>query len=208
MQRVATAAALALLLALPHVAVAKDGPCGRPDGVALRDDFWRRQQPLHPLLGQVLKSGKPIEVDAAACNRSPLQQLIAEVWQAIGDGGIVLLGEVHDNPEHHAVRGDILRPRLARLLPSRDLRPAAVLEHIRTSQQSQLDGFYGKAKRSRRLWRAPDLLRELGWESSGWPQGKIFEPLFDAALRGKLPIYPGNGPRDVPGAWPAAMRQT
>jgi uncharacterized iron-regulated protein len=102
---------------------------------------------------------------------------------------------VHDNPEHHAVRGDILWPRLDRLVSTTNLRPAAVFEHIRTSQQTQLDSFYRNAARSRRLRRAPDLLKELGWKDSGWPDGEMFQPLFDAALWAKLPILPASTER-------------
>ena len=116
--------------------------CARPSAVALRDVHWQHQQPAHPLIGQVFKGEQPIVVASDTCTRSPLQQLIVEVWDIIRGGGIVLLGEVHDNPEHHAVRGDILWPRLDQVVPTHGLRPAAVFEHIRTSQQAGLDSFY------------------------------------------------------------------
>ena len=77
---------------------------------------------------------------------------------------------------------------LEKLAPTRGLRPGAVFEHIRTTQQAQLDRFYDKAARSRRLWRASDLLRELNWKDSGWPAAEIFYPLFDAALWARMPI--------------------
>jgi uncharacterized iron-regulated protein len=197
MRRLAVLAlAAAIGVMLFHPATAQATPCKRLDGTALRDELWRRQQPPHPLLGQVFKGDHPIAIAYDRCTRSPLQQLIVEVWGTIRGGGIVLLGEVHDNPEHHRVRGDILWPRLEPLLPTRDLTPGAVFEHIRTSQQLQLDQFYDRAARSRRLLRAPDLLRVLGWDSSGWPSGKMFEPLFDRALRAKLPILPGTPQRE------------
>lgn len=181
---------------LSTAAQAQTSPCARHDGTSLRDVHWKHKQPAHPLIGQVFKGDQPITVASDACARSPLQQLIVEVWDTIRDGGIVLLGEVHDNPEHHAVRGDILWPRLDRVVRTKGLRPAAVFEHIRTSQRPQLDSFYGNAARSRRLWRAPDLLRELDWKNTGWPAAETFYPLFDAALRAKQPIYPGNAVRE------------
>ncbi len=139
----------------------------------------------------MLEGDRPIEVAAgAACTPSPLEQLIVEVWQVIRGGGIVLLGEVHDNAEHHRVRGDILWPRLEPRFATRDLRPAAVFEHIDASQRERLDSFYAIADRRQR--QAADLLRVLGWERSGWPKERIFEPLFDAVLRAKLPILPGS----------------
>lgn len=194
----ASLAAVALSFAWQSPVAAQAGPppCARSDGTSLRDVHWQHRQPAHPLVGQVFKGDRPIVVASDTCTRTPLQQLIVELWDVVREGGIVLLGEVHDNPEHHAVRADILWPRLDALTPTRGLRPAAVFEHIRITQQPQVDDFYRKAARSRRLWRASDLLRELKWDASGWPDAEIFQPLFDAALRGKLPIHPGNGPRD------------
>jgi uncharacterized iron-regulated protein len=189
-------AAVAVTLWLPAAAYAQPPLCTRDDGTTLRDVLWQRGAQAHPLIGQVFNGEQPITVASDACTRTPLQQLIVEVWGAIRGGGIVLLGEVHDNPEQHAVRGDILRPRLDTMVPTKGLRPAAVFEHIRTSQQAGLDSFYRHAARNRRLRRAPDLLREIDWEKTGWPAAEIFYPLFDAALRAKQPIYPGNAVRE------------
>jgi uncharacterized iron-regulated protein len=189
-------AALGLSLLLPAGARAQVAECERPGGAALRDVHWRYVPPPHPLVGQVLKGDRAIPIAPDACTRTPLQQLIAELWQTLRGGGMVLLGEVHDNPEHHAVREDILWPRLDRIAPTAELRPAAVFEHIRTDQQAAVAGFYDKAARSRRLWRANDLLRELDWAGSGWPAAKMFYPLFDGALWAHLPIVPGNAPRE------------
>jgi uncharacterized iron-regulated protein len=175
-----------------HAAAAE---CARPDGAAFRDVHWRHEQPAHPLAGQVLKGEAPIPIAADACRRTPLQQLIADVWATIRAGGFVLLGEVHDNPEHHRVRGDILWPRLDSLARPDAGKTAAVFEHIRPDQRPALETFYRKAARSRRLWRAPDLLRLLDWSNTGWPDAAMFYPLFDAALWAKMPILPGNAVR-------------
>jgi uncharacterized iron-regulated protein len=169
--------------------------CRRPGGVAFRDVDWRHQQPPHPLTGSVLRGETPIPVASATCRRSPLQQLIADAWDTIRAGGFVLLGEVHDNPEHHRVRGDILWPRLKSLAGTPGGGAAAVYEHIRADQRPALATFYQQARRSRRLWQAPDLLRLLDWSSTGWPDAAQFYPLFDAALRAKMPILPGNATR-------------
>ena len=181
-----------LCLCLSTAAVAQSPSCARHDGTSLRDVHWQHGEQKHPLIGQVFKGEQPIAAASDACTRTPLQQLIVEVWDTIRGGGIVLLGEVHDNPEHHAVRGDILWPRLDQDGVDGGLRPAAVFEHIRTSQQAGLDAFYRNAARSRRLWRAPDLLRELEWKKTGWPAAEIFYPLFDAALRAEATHLSGQ----------------
>jgi uncharacterized iron-regulated protein len=196
MMRVLTVLAMAvgIYTAFLQLALAQNSvpPCKRLDGTSLRDVRWQHAQPNNPLLGQVFKGDRPIATDGT-CQRTPLQQLIVEVWETIRSGGIVLLGEVHDNPEHHAVRADLLWPRLP--AATMGLRPAAVFEHISTTQQGQIDTFYAMSARSRRLWRAPDLMRLLDWKESGWPRQEIFYPLFNAALRVRLPILPGNGDR-------------
>ena len=171
---------------------AQAAPCSRPGGPSFRDEVWRANEPAHPLTGQVLKGEAPIAIAPASCERSPLQQLIAEVWQTIREGGLVLLGEVHDNPQHHLVREDILWPRWDSGAPTDGLRPGAVFEHIRADQKPLVERFYEQAAASRRLSTASDLLKELGWKDSGWPPAEIFEPLYAGALWAKMPVLPGD----------------
>ena len=180
----------------PSGSGAQAAPCSRPGGASFRDEFWRVNEPAHVLMGQVLKGETPIAIAPGGCVRSPLQQLIAEIWQAIGEGGVVLLGEVHDNPQHHLVRKDILWPRWDGGAPIANLTPGAVFEHIRADQRDSVARFYAEAARSRRRWMANDLLKMLGWEDSGWPAGKIFYPLYDGALWAKMPILAGDPPRE------------
>lgn len=169
--------------------------CARSDGLEMRDVAWRRASDRHPLAGVVLMGDRPIAVAPDRCARGPLQQLIVEIWSSIRGGGVVLLGEVHDNPEHHAVRGDILRPRLEPMLDVGDLFPAAAFEHIGTNQQPQLDAFYGNV-RSGRASMASELLDALGWKDSGWPAAGIYLPLFDAALKAKMVVAPALPDRE------------
>ena len=110
---------------------------------------------------------------------------------------IVLFGEVHDNADHHAHRGGLLIginlwSRQHDGLPS----TALVFEHIRADQQPALDRFAEFKAKARRLANTGDLFRFLDWDNSGWPDQKIFEPLFSAAISAKLPILPGDPPRE------------
>ena len=190
------AAALLLCSALGSVEANADfRPCVRQDGTALRDAHWAGLQPGHPLRGQVLKHGQPIAVEAGNCVRSPLQQLIVEVWTVLGEGGIVLLGEVHDNSEQHLVRADMLWPRLESLSAENGPRPAAVFEHLYAGQQARVENFYAVASNNAPLT-AEHLLQRLDWRNSGWPSADIFYPLFDSVLGAKLPVVAGDAPRD------------
>jgi uncharacterized iron-regulated protein len=107
--------------------------------------------------------------------------------------GIVLLGEVHDNPHHHRLRGWLIAETV-RAHPTR--RPGVVFEHIRANQQPALEQFKNLDQDCCRLTTAVELLRLLEWDKSGWPPAEIFRPLFDAVIAGRLPIYPGDPPRD------------
>ncbi len=162
----------------------------------MRDVHWQHEQQTHPLIGQVFKGDQPITVASDACTRSPLQQLIVEVWDTIRGGGIVLLGEVHDNPEHHAVRGDILWPRLDKVVPTHGLRPAAVFEHIRTSQQAGSIPSIATPPAAAGCGGRRTCCANSTGRRPGWPAAEMFYPLFDAALRAKQPIYPGNAVRE------------
>jgi uncharacterized iron-regulated protein len=196
MHRLTACAAVLWLGLVSSGAAAAQARCERHSGSAFRDVHWKHSQASHPLVAQVLAGDRPIALESDTCARSPLQQLIVELWRVLRDGGLVLLGEVHDNPEHHLVRQDMLWPRLDRLVATQGVRPAAVFEHIRADQQGQIDRFYGRASRSHRLWRAPDLLRILDWANSGWPPAQHFYPVFDGALGAGMRIYPGGAARE------------
>jgi uncharacterized iron-regulated protein len=108
--------------------------------------------------------------------------------------GLVLLGEVHDNPHHHRVRAWLI----ADAARSRPLgaRPALVFEQIDADQQPALDEFQARPAASDASGAADDLLRLLKWETSGWPPAAIYKPLFEAAIAGGLPIRAGSPPRE------------
>jgi uncharacterized iron-regulated protein len=154
--------------------------------------FWRgpdAPKPRHPLWGQILFDGQLLRPDTQACETSPLQVMTREITAAAADGGIILLGEVHDNGEHHKVRAEIVRQISSGIAKygSDVKRVPLVFEHIRTDQQTGLDQF-----RALKTGASADLFRYLSWEKSGWPDQKLFAPLFDAAIAAKAPIIAGD----------------
>ena len=157
----------------------------------------------HPLLGGVISAGVLVERDSYGNCNHPLHDIAQAIDATVGAGGIALLGEVHDNAAQHTLRVTWIRS-AAGLIPSifrpdggRKLYPGLVLEHIRTDQKPALDQFAAFNARARRLGHAGDMFRFLDWKSSGWPDQNIFEPLFTAAIQAKLPIYPGDLPRET-----------
>lgn len=109
----------------------------------------------------------------------------------------VILGEVHDNLLHHAVRGrliaDLTKVRRTRNPGHRQ--PAAVFEHATTDRQSHLDvlnqALSGTAKRPT----AEDFFDAVDWQHRGWPASKIFAPLINEVLTARMPLYAGDVPR-------------
>ena len=91
---------------------------------------------------------------------------------------IVFLGEIHDNPAHHAEQ--------ARLIEN--LEPAAVVFEMLTSQQAAAVPE----------WRGADqdeLASALGWEDSGWPDFSMYYPIFKAT--GDAFVFGAAVPRDA-----------
>lgn len=90
---------------------------------------------------------------------------------------VVVLGEVHDNPVHHANQARAV----AAIAPR-----ALVFEMLTPAQVAALPADRADAAA---------LARALGWADSGWPDFALYFPIFAAAPTAR--IYGGNLPRDV-----------
>lgn len=95
---------------------------------------------------------------------------------------IVLLGEAHDNPHHHAHQAAVIDA-----LAAKGRRPAVVLEMLRADQQAAVD----RARREH-PGDVDALARAVDWADSGWPPWPMYRPVFAAAYRHDLPIVAGN----------------
>ena len=140
----------------------------------------------HPLCGFVYPAAKANREHWGACRRDTWRPLLDHMRDAERTGGIVMLGEIHDNPEHHKLRAILL-----------EQASAAVFEQIRADQQPALDKYVVFNKSAARLGNTSDLLRFLDWDKTSWSKTSDYRPLFEAVVRARLPIYPGDPPRDV-----------
>lgn len=108
----------------------------------------------------------------------------AEAIARLAAADHVLLGEKHDNAEHHRLQAEIVRE-----LAARGRGPALVLEMLDDSQAPLLA-----------MWRAnrpPDMgafVTSVGWRWNDWP---LYEPILRAALEADLPIVAGNLAREA-----------
>jgi uncharacterized iron-regulated protein len=109
-----------------------------------------------------------------------------EPWEArLGGGTIALLGEVHDNAEHHRRREIILRRAC-----DAGWRPVVVMEQFDIDRQADID----RARRERAVDAAH--LIALAGAQRGW-DWKYYEPLIAIVLQFDLPLLAGNLPRPV-----------
>ena len=112
--------------------------------------------------------------------------MLAQIKDAQAAHGVVMLGEIHDNPLHHRLRSTLLKGA-----------GSAAFEQIRADQQPGLDRFADFNAHAARLGTADDLLRFLDWDKSAWSHMADYRPLFEAAVAARLPIYAADPARDV-----------
>jgi uncharacterized iron-regulated protein len=93
-----------------------------------------------------------------------------------------LLGEKHDNPDHHA-----LQARMIRALTAAGRRPAVAFEMFTPSQTGALGRYLAAHPRE-----AAGIGEAVDWKSSGWPAWAMYEPIAQAALDAGLPIVAAN----------------
>ncbi len=94
-----------------------------------------------------------------------------------GSAEVVYLGELHDNPQHHAIQARIL----AALLAS-GARPALAFEMVPETRQAALEAaVQGDAGQA-------EVNRLLGWSAQGWPDFTMYWPLFELARKHQLPV--------------------
>ena len=142
---------------------------------AVAEDRWASAHfQDHPLAGTIWNS----DLDAVT---------IADLEKALANARFVLLGEIHDNPDHHR-----LQSRLIEALVKRGRRPAIVFEMIPPNLQAELDRHvHGGVSDADRLGKA------LRWEERGWPDWAIYRPVAEAALSAGLPLVAGGLDPDV-----------
>jgi uncharacterized iron-regulated protein len=96
----------------------------------------------------------------------------------------VLLGEAHDNPDHHA-----LQARVVRALAAAGRRPAIAFEKLTTAHAPALARHLATAPGD-----AAGLGEAVGWRDSGWPDWRHYRPIAEAALAAGLPLVAANLP--------------
>jgi uncharacterized iron-regulated protein len=181
----------ALLGVLTPAKLRAQDACARADSAKAIEEAWQAESRSHPLAGAVLEGAAPLAPALdGSCTRSPIERLQRALVAHMQAGGIVLLGEVHDNGAQHTLRGSLIGAVATELAEAGKPRPALIFEHIRTDQAEAL-----RTTRTSDADGARSLLAALEWEKGGWPASRLFVPIFEAALTHALPILPGHPTR-------------
>ena len=157
------------------------------DVPALPRDWVSAEQRDHPLAGRIWSR----QVD----------ELVAaqDYGTRLAKARYVLLGEVHDNADHHRLQAWAIRAisklRGARLVEGAAQIEAVALEMLTAEDSEALDRFYGRNAKVPRPRTAADFGRILKWDKSGWPDFAIYEPIVAAALEANLVLKPASPAR-------------
>lgn len=167
--RSAALGVLCALAALPTASAA----AGR-DGTGAPPIHWMSKGLAHhPLVGQIWRRDG---------NRFVSE---AELVAAAEAAPLVLIGEIHDNPDHHRIQARLT----AALLDDRADRALAI-EMIRSDQQPTLDTFL-----ARRPGDLAGLGRTLEWSQSGWPAWTHYAAVLAPFVARRLAVLGANLPR-------------
>lgn len=99
-----------------------------------------------------------------AASQAPAREISPADLTALPPADVVILGEVHDNPLHHAHQAQAVAA----------LRPRALVFEMLTPEQA--------ARATPDLRGDPAALSAaLGWAGSGWPDFAMYYPIFAAA---------------------------
>jgi uncharacterized iron-regulated protein len=127
----------------------------------------------HPLLGRIVRSQDGRSLTAT------------EMARFAADHDFVLLGEKHDNPDHHRLQAWVVQA-----LVALGRRPAVAMEMLDADQAAALTEY-----RARPGADAAGLGAALGWQARGWPDWAMYAPIAAVALGADLPIAPANPTR-------------
>ncbi len=134
-----------------------------------------------------------IEWESSVSREHPL---VGRIWDVKGDAFVdertlagrlaasrfVLLGERHDNPDHHA-----LQAKLVRGLIAAGRRPAVGFEMFSTDDAPAIARHLALRPKD-----AAGLGEAVNWKRSGWPDWRFYQPIAQAALDAGLPIVATN----------------
>ena len=113
----------------------------------------------------------------AATMGAAAERIEASRVQSLPGADVVVIGELHDNPHHHATQA----------AATASIAPAALVFEMLTPELAAQAAGIDRSE-------AEALAQALSWEVRGWPDFDMYHPIFEAAPEAR--IFGGNLPRD------------
>ncbi len=123
----------------------------------------------HPLIGQIFTAKGQSVPEGFMMRQARLTRF-------------VLLGENHDNPDHHIIQANIIDA-----LAGENHRPAVVFEMVPMRLADQISNYDLVSDP-----RLDDFAKRLEREKRGWYSWNIYRPIALAAAKNKMPMVAGN----------------
>ena len=121
----------------------------------------------HPLVGKIWDMKSRSFIDEAT--------LLARINAA----NVLLLGEIHDNPQHHELQQKLLNARIAS-----GARPAVMMEQLNAENQPALDQALAGNNRDEVLSSVTKLIKFSDWQ--------FYRPFLVIAVDNQLPVIAAN----------------
>jgi uncharacterized iron-regulated protein len=121
----------------------------------------------HPLVGKIWDMKSRSFIDEAT--------LLARIKAA----NVLLLGEIHDNPQHHELQQKLLNARIAS-----GARPAVMMEQLNAENQPALDQALAGNNRDEVLSSVTKLIKFSDWQ--------FYRPFLVLAVDNQLPVIAAN----------------
>lgn len=145
--------------------------CAGPARLFPRPDYTLRLGREHPLVGRVWSRAANDFVPPATLER------------ALEQTRYLLLGETHDNVDHHRLQAQLLEHFLAHQEEA-----AVAFEML---DEGQAVGLSAPAPRT-----AEELRTRVQWDQQGWPEFEQYRPIFEVAIRHGAAILPAQPKRE------------
>ena len=136
-------------------------------------------QTAHPLVWKIVETRTGIVTDLTD------PALVRALFPC---GAITLLGEVHDNADHHWLRSGLIEAATQQASCTPD---AFAFEQISSDQQAGLSKF-AELKQTSQPATAAKLFELIEWNKSGWPSSQSYAPLLSQVIRSNRPILAGG----------------
>ena len=137
-------------------------------GCQLQHD--NKQTPHHPLIDQIwsVTEKNYITIDQLNSNLASFD--------------VILLGETHDNAQHHQ-----LQARVIDALLEQKIYPIIAFEMLNQNQQESIQKFQNQKDQD-----TDNFAEIVNWEKTGWPEWSLYRPVFAAAIENNLTIIAAN----------------